>query len=64
MVKLATACGTILVSILAASVMLAFGLPWYMAVGLTLFGACVIGILGLAARLAIMDGKRHGDHEH
>ncbi|MBD5605804.1 MAG: hypothetical protein IAI48_12070 [Candidatus Eremiobacteraeota bacterium] len=64
MVKLATICSSILVLLLAASTMLGFGFPWYMAVGLTLFGGLLIGILALAARLAIIDSARGDHHDH
>jgi hypothetical protein len=61
--KLATVCGSILALLLSASTLLGFGFPANQAIGFTLFGGCVVGVLALAARLAIED-RRRGPHQH
>ena len=64
MAKLATICGAILVMLLSASTLAALHFPYYQSIGLTLFGAILLCILGLAARLAIIDNVRGDHHDH
>jgi hypothetical protein len=64
MLKLGIACfGTLLV-LLGFSTLAAFHLPWYQALGLSLFGGVLASVFGLAIELAIVDKKRGDDHEH
>lgn len=54
-------CAGILSLILIASA-LYVKLPGYQAIGLTLFGACFLGLLGFGWYIKVEEGKR--DHRH
>lgn len=54
-------CAGILSLILIASA-LYVKLPGYQAIGLTLFGACFLGLLGFGWYIKVEEGKR--DHPH
>jgi hypothetical protein len=63
MAKLAAICASILVLLLSASTLAGFGFPPNMAIGLTLFGGCVVGLLAMALRLSFEE-RRRGHHHH
>ncbi len=58
MLKFAIVCGAILFAILCGTSFTYNHLPPNMTFGLTLFALCLIGVLALAARLAIVDNSR------
>ncbi len=64
MLKLGIICFGILLVLLSFSTLAAFHLPWYQALGLSLFGGMLASVFGIAIQLAVVDNKRGDDHEH
>jgi hypothetical protein len=64
MLKFGIVCFGILLVLLSFSTLAAFHLPWYQALGLSLFGGMLAAGLGTAIEIAIVDKKRGDDHEH
>jgi hypothetical protein len=64
MLKFGIVCFGILLVLLSFSTLAAFHLPWYQALGLSLFGGMLAAVLGTAIEIAIVDKKRGDDHEH